>query len=135
MRWADVLSRYDFTLEYRPGKLAIRPDTLSPREGDERIWFREKRLLNPEVLKGKVAISAIRRSERLITRQGAPQGRTIVHSEEVRFQEIEADKGAGETPTGPDETESPRIESSTRAGQETHSEQPAPEIEIDFEQL
>ena len=55
MRWADVLSRYDFTLEYRPGKLAVRPDALSrreqdmPKEGDERLQFRERRLLDPEV--------------------------------------------------------------------------------------
>ena len=55
MRWADFLSRYDFTLEYRPGKLAVRPDALSrreqdmPKEGDERLQFREKRLLDPEV--------------------------------------------------------------------------------------
>jgi hypothetical protein len=75
-RAADALGRRSeslrFTLEYRPGKL---PDALSrreqdmPREGDERLQFREKRLLNPEVFKGNVAISAIRRSERLMTRQ------------------------------------------------------------------
>lgn len=142
MRWADVLSRYDFTLEYRPGKLAVRPDALSrreqdmPKEGDERLQFREKRLLDPEVFKGNVAISAIRRSERLMTRQGAPQGRTIVPNEEVPVQETEEDKeeGARETPTGPNETESFPIENSARAGQETHSE-PAPEFDFDFERL
>ena len=32
MRWADILSRYNFTLHYRPGKLAERPDALSRRE-------------------------------------------------------------------------------------------------------
>lgn len=29
MRWADILSQYDFTLHYRPGKLASRPNALS----------------------------------------------------------------------------------------------------------
>jgi hypothetical protein len=31
MRWADILSRFDFTLQYRPGKLGVRPDALSRR--------------------------------------------------------------------------------------------------------
>lgn len=57
MRWAGVLSRYDFTLQYRPGRLAIRPDALSRREqdmpddNDERITSRERRLFSPEMLK------------------------------------------------------------------------------------
>ena len=81
MRSADILSRYDFTLEYRPGKLAVRPDALSrreqdmPKEGDEQLQFREKRLLDPEIFKGSIAISAIRRSERLMARQEAPEER------------------------------------------------------------
>jgi len=29
MRWADLLSQYNFTLHYRPGKLTERPDALS----------------------------------------------------------------------------------------------------------
>jgi len=29
MRWADLLSQYDFTLHYQPGKLAEHPDALS----------------------------------------------------------------------------------------------------------
>lgn len=71
-----------------------------------------------------------------MTRQGAPQGRTIVPNEEVPVQETEGDKeeGARETPTGPNETESLPIENSARAGQETHSE-PAPEFDFDFERL
>lgn len=54
MRWADILSRYDFYLQYRPGKLALTPDALSRRDqdmpndpGDERLQMREKRLLDP----------------------------------------------------------------------------------------
>lgn len=57
MRWADTLSRHSYTLQYRPGKLAARPDALSRREqdvpqgpDDERILQRERRLLDPEKL-------------------------------------------------------------------------------------
>ena len=59
MRWADLLSQYDFTLHYRPGKLAERPDALSRREqdvpvlGDERLKHREQQLFNPEILKDR----------------------------------------------------------------------------------
>jgi len=71
MRWADILSRYEFELEYRPGKLAGRPDALSRREqdmpadGDERLRFREKRLLDPSIMKGIISLAPIRRSERI----------------------------------------------------------------------
>lgn len=66
MRWADILSRYDYTLEYRPGKLAIRPDALSrreqdmPRDNDERLRFREKRLFDPERLRKAISLAPIR---------------------------------------------------------------------------
>ena len=47
MRWADVLAEFDFELQYRPGKQAVRPDALSRREqdipqnaNDERVSFR-----------------------------------------------------------------------------------------------
>lgn len=59
MRWADILSRYDFTLHYRPGKLASRPDALSrrdqdtPQAGDERLQHREQRLFDPSLFHGK----------------------------------------------------------------------------------
>ncbi|KJZ68644.1 hypothetical protein HIM_11963 [Hirsutella minnesotensis 3608] len=33
-RWAETLSRYNFTIEHRPGKEAVVPDTLSRREQD-----------------------------------------------------------------------------------------------------
>jgi RNase H-like domain found in reverse transcriptase len=57
MRWAAILSRYDFTLQYRPGKLASRPDAESceqdmPVEGDKRLEFRDVRLFNPDAFIG-----------------------------------------------------------------------------------
>ncbi|MGC0591399.1 Ty3/Gypsy family RNase HI domain-containing protein, partial [Salmonella enterica] len=33
-RWAETLSRYNFVIQYRPGKLATIPDALSRREQD-----------------------------------------------------------------------------------------------------
>jgi hypothetical protein len=34
VRWAEILSRYNFSLKYRPGKQAVIPDALSRREQD-----------------------------------------------------------------------------------------------------
>jgi RNase H-like domain found in reverse transcriptase len=64
MRWADILSRYDFVLQYRPGKLASRPDALSrreqdmPAEGDKRLEFRDVRLFNPDAFIGNTVFVA-----------------------------------------------------------------------------
>ncbi|KJZ69930.1 hypothetical protein HIM_10686 [Hirsutella minnesotensis 3608] len=33
-RWAETLSRYNFTIRHRPGKEAVVPDALSRREQD-----------------------------------------------------------------------------------------------------
>ncbi|KJZ70640.1 hypothetical protein HIM_09960 [Hirsutella minnesotensis 3608] len=33
-RWAETLSRYNFTIKHRPGKEAVVPDALSRREQD-----------------------------------------------------------------------------------------------------
>lgn len=142
MRWADILSRYDFTLEYRPGKLAVRPDALSrreqdmPKEGDERLQFREKRLLNPEIFKGSIAISAIRRSETLMARQEAPEERTTLeplHDEEDSLQEISVDEEerSEKGSTGPDNAETPQIENPGQP-QKSH---PESDPESDFERL
>jgi len=54
MRWAGILSRFNYKLQYRPGRLAARPDALSRRSqdmpdgiDDERLAYRNKRLINP----------------------------------------------------------------------------------------
>lgn len=59
MRWAHLLSRFNFTISYRPGSQAARPDALSRREqdvpkdaDDERLSYREIQLLRPEIFKG-----------------------------------------------------------------------------------
>ncbi|THC87386.1 hypothetical protein EYZ11_013167 [Aspergillus tanneri] len=48
MRWAALLSRYNFTLDYRPGELAGRPDALSRREQDLPQDDSDERLQNRE---------------------------------------------------------------------------------------
>jgi hypothetical protein len=74
MCWADILSRYNFTLQYRPGKLADRPDALSrreqdmPAEGDKRLEFRNVRLLDPEEFIGNALFAAPIAADVLITR-------------------------------------------------------------------
>ena len=58
MRWAEELSRFNFTIRYRPGREGTMPDVLSrrdqdmPTEHDSRYYHREAVLLHPEMLKG-----------------------------------------------------------------------------------
>jgi transposase InsO family protein len=57
MRWSLILSRYNFTIMYLPGKQNERADALSRREqdlpvslSDERLQHRTTRLITPEML-------------------------------------------------------------------------------------
>jgi hypothetical protein len=68
MRWSLILSRYNFTISYVPGKQNVRADALSRREQDipntqedERLQHRTMRLIKPEMLAGQKeeAIQAI----------------------------------------------------------------------------
>jgi hypothetical protein len=76
MRWADILGRYNLTLEYRPGKLALRPDALSRREqdmpdsDDERLKFRERQLFDPKIFEGGLPIYAacVTATQRIVDR-------------------------------------------------------------------
>jgi len=53
-RWGERLANYNFTIKYRPGKLASKPDILSresgdsPLEGDMKHWQNQGRILLPE---------------------------------------------------------------------------------------
>ena len=55
-RWAEYLSRFDFKIHYRPGRLGTKPDALTrrpgdlPEEGDPRIAFQHQVLLKPHQL-------------------------------------------------------------------------------------
>jgi len=57
MRWSLVLSRYNFTIAYIPGKTNERADALSRREqdmpskADDRIEYRTMQLLAPKALR------------------------------------------------------------------------------------
>lgn len=58
MRWSLILSKYNFTISYLPGKQNNRADALSRREQDtpedeedERLQHRMVRLVKPEMLK------------------------------------------------------------------------------------
>jgi transposase InsO family protein len=65
MRWALILSKYQFDLIHRPGKENIRSDVLSrreqdmPQELDDRLTYREKVLLPESLWKQKPKISQI----------------------------------------------------------------------------
>lgn len=55
MRWQLILSRFNFTIAYRPGKLGAQPDALTRRDqdlpvsqDDERLQHRVAQLLSPD---------------------------------------------------------------------------------------
>ena len=54
IRWSEVLSGFDFKIEFRPGKEGGKPDPLTrrkahmPQEGDERLTQKERILLPKE---------------------------------------------------------------------------------------
>ena len=58
MRWAEELSRFNFTIRYRPGREGTLPDVFSrreqdmPVEADARYTHREAQLLSPAIMKG-----------------------------------------------------------------------------------
>ena len=55
-RWSEFLSRFNFVITYRPGKLGGKPDALTrrsgdlPREGDERLQGQNQVVLKPQNL-------------------------------------------------------------------------------------
>lgn len=55
MRWQLILSRFNFTIAYRPSKLRAQPDALTRRDqdlpvsqDDERLQYRVAQLLSPD---------------------------------------------------------------------------------------
>ena len=55
-RWSEFLSRFNFQITYRPGKLGGKPDALTrrsgdlPKEGDERLLHQSQTVLKPHNL-------------------------------------------------------------------------------------
>ena len=47
-RWSEFLSRFNFKIDYRPGKAGAKPDALTgisgdlTKEGDERLKFQQQ---------------------------------------------------------------------------------------------
>ena len=70
-RWSEFLSRFNFTIVYRPGKAGGKPDALTrrsgdlPKEGDERLQFQHQTVLKPHNLTAN-ATTAPQNSEKLI---------------------------------------------------------------------
>lgn len=55
IRWQLILSRFNFTIAYRPGKLRAQPDALTRRDqdlpvsqDDKRLQYRVAQLLSPD---------------------------------------------------------------------------------------
>src|SRR3954447_5775091 len=63
-RWSEFLSRFDFKIKFRPGKLNTKADALTrrsgdrPDEGDERLLQQEQAVLKPRNLPKPLAIAA-----------------------------------------------------------------------------
>ena len=91
-RWAERLSRFSYTLTYRPGQLAERPDALSRREQDEDKRARvSASVMKPERIR-VTTIAAIKREE---TREVTlPKGRTLfsdTHMQQLWDEAVKAD--------------------------------------------
>ena len=56
-RWSEFLSRFNFQIEYRPGKANGKPDALTrrsgdlPREGDERLLHQSQTIIKTHNLR------------------------------------------------------------------------------------
>jgi len=59
MRWAEKLSKFSYTLRYRPGKHATLPDSLSRREQDESTTTRHTTVLCPNSALADTYIASI----------------------------------------------------------------------------
>jgi len=81
MRWSLVLSRYNFTISYIPGKENVRADALSRREQDmpkgidERTEYRTMQLLKPSTLRSLPARSIVAAPVQLV-RSGSQRSET-----------------------------------------------------------
>ena len=59
-RWSEFLSRFNFVIQYRPGKLGAKPDALTrrsgdlPKEGDGRLQQMVQTVLKPHNLDSAV---------------------------------------------------------------------------------
>jgi transposase InsO family protein len=60
VRWSQYLSRFDFVIQYRPGKLGGKPDALTrrsgdlPKEGDRRLQHQNQTMLRKDNLDDRI---------------------------------------------------------------------------------
>ncbi|KAH0605690.1 uncharacterized protein H6S33_004912 [Morchella sextelata] len=63
-RWSEFLSRFDFVIQFRPGKQGTKPDALTrrsgdlPKEGDERLTHQSQVILKRKNLDTKLSLFA-----------------------------------------------------------------------------
>ncbi|KAH0611537.1 uncharacterized protein H6S33_010802 [Morchella sextelata] len=63
-RWSEFLSRFDFVIQFRPGKQGAKPDALTrrsgdlPKEGDERLTHQSQVVLKRKNLDSKLSLFA-----------------------------------------------------------------------------
>ncbi|KAH0615168.1 uncharacterized protein H6S33_000804 [Morchella sextelata] len=63
-RWSEFLSRFDFVIQFRPGKQGTKPDALTrrsddlPKEGDERLTHQSQVILKRKNLGTKLSLFA-----------------------------------------------------------------------------
>jgi hypothetical protein len=77
MRWSLALSRYNFTIQYVPGRTNERADALSRREqdlpvslSDERLKHRHVQLLRPEMFAPPKAVQRVQALPMAVAEQG-----------------------------------------------------------------
>ena len=87
VRWSLVLARYNFTLQYRPGKLGGLPDSLTRRPQDlpanaedERVQYRQVQLLKAEHLQRALPLRAAPVTTESETETQPPQGPTMMET-------------------------------------------------------
>ncbi|MDI6015458.1 reverse transcriptase domain-containing protein [Escherichia coli] len=113
MRWAELLSRFNFKMVYRPGILNSMADALSRREqdlprdqADERLASREVKLLKDEWIESE-NLTQVR------FQKGPEEGKGNLT--QVRFQKQGINEASAclvqlESPTGPPPDETPTLE-------------------------
>lgn len=68
-RWAEFLSRFNFKIQYRPGKVGGKPDALTrrsaglPADGDDRLLHMERAVLKSHNLADDVQKSRLGAAE------------------------------------------------------------------------
>ncbi|KAI0996011.1 hypothetical protein K3495_g12171, partial [Podosphaera aphanis] len=91
VRWSQILSQFNFRLEFRAGKLAERPDALSRREQDvptswedPRLKEREFILLKDTWLKNQVEVQNVQEVVSAHRERVIPPGSVLFEDEEIQ---------------------------------------------------